>query len=851
MMTEKYAVTFKFVKTGTVYTREDNTQVSSRAGHTWFVLHKTNKEDLDYGFSSKEKPNSDGTYSLEMDANGNALGEVTNRDSKGYDNSDLTSITIQLNQTQYQTLKAFGEGKRTDAFDYKTYDPIDNSCVSFIFKALNLIGYNPENVIPKVAPIYDSKKPIVVDSTITNIMVNGYHHFFKSGVYNLIDLLAKNGAIEVKGNNTLIPVSESRSNDIITRPYEIKGYDDTHDAIIGGKGNDRLIGGSGDDILIGGNGTYSLDDDYYGSVTVRDDGDDILEGGEGYDIYYIGGKDTIIDSDGRGEIRFLDKDYKMRQRPKELLKKVFEDGVPMLGGTTDLLITDYNPSTGFAVFENHDLRLEATGFEFRSDLYDSECLSRDKPTYVARSITLTHVKTGHQVTIENFRNLDLGIRFLIFDGDTREAPEEFIKSWVKRNKELIDSSRSSDLRKGSFEDKDFEGEGTLDENHPASPYYGKGYEIEQDQNYCPLPPIITKVRGGPITPTPSKPEKEKNDNKVSPDKGDNSRVGTENDDIMRDSHKNADTIFDAGDGNDKIYAGDGDDTLIGGKGNDLLQGGNGKDIYVLEKGHGQDIISEFNTGKDDDTLQFNGINFNDVKFRRDNYDFILFGYNEQDSVTIKAFFANPNNQLEHFQFADRSLSLAQMQTEGITLSGTEKDDIMHDWDKTANTTFNAGDGNDKIYAGDGDDTLIGGKGNDLLQGGNGKDTYVFEKGHGQDIITEFNTDQDDDTLQFNDINFNEVKFRRDNYDLTLFGYNEQDSVTIKAFFANKNNQLERYQFADRTLSRDALTEEMMLVNNQVDRMVQAMAGFGSQSAGGVISSTQDDVKHQWQLAASV
>ena len=854
MTTEKYAVTFKFVKTGTVYTRKDKTQVSSRAGHTWFVLHKTGAKDLDYGFASEEELNpKTKEYELVTDSNGNALGTIKEDDSERYDNSDLTSITIQLNQTQYQTLKAFGEGKRTDAFDYKKYDPIDNSCVSFIFKALNLIGYNPENVIPKVAPIYDSKKPIVVDSTITNIMVNGYHHFFKSGVYNLIDLLAKNGAIEVKGNNTLIPVSESRSNDIITRPYEIKGYDDTHDAIIGGKGNDRLIGGSGDDILIGGNGTYSLDDDYYGSITVRDDGDDILEGGEGYDIYYIGGKDTIIDSDGKGEIRFLDKDYKMRQQPKEFLKKVFEDGTPWPGYTTDLLITDDNPSTGFAVFETTGLRLEATGFEFRSDLYDSHCLSRDKPAYVARSITLTHVKTGHQVTIKNFRNLDLGIRLLVSGGD-RDLREEFQESsgsWLKANKELIDSSRSYDLRKDPSEDKDFEGEGTLDENHPASPYYGKGYEIEQDQNYCPLPPIITKVRGGPITSIPSKPEKEKNDNKVSPDKGDNSRVGTENDDIMHGSNKNADTIFDAGDGNDKIYAGDGDDTLIGGKGNDLLQGGNGKDIYVLEKGHGQDIISEFNTGKDDDTLQFNGINFNDVKFRRDNYDFILFGYNEQDSVTIKAFFANPNNQLEHFQFADRSLSLAQMQTEGITLSGTEKDDIMHDWDKTANTTFNAGDGNDKIYAGDGDDTLIGGKGNDLLQGGNGKDTYVFEKGHGQDIITEFNTDQDDDTLQFNDINFNEVKFRRDNYDLTLFGYNEQDSVTIKAFFANKNNQLERYQFADRTLSREALTEEMMLVNNQVDRMVQAISGFGARGASGVLSSTQDDVKNQWQLAPSV
>ena len=841
-MANKYSVTFKAVAAQTPYI-ENGASGTSQGGHIWYVLSK-NGETNSFGFSQYDYDNS--------------KGYVTDKDNDIYQGKPDKQITIQINQEQYDKLLAFGEKKLGNVFNYDKYSPISNSCVSFVFKALNLIGYNPNDKKPWIAPSYDLDdidNPINTGNLPGDIVVNGYHYLrlLTDGFEILTELLAKNGAIEVKGNNTLIPVSESRSNDIITRPYEIKGYDDIHDTIIGGKGNDRLIGGSGDDILIGGNGTYSLDDDYYGSVTVRDDGDDILEGGEGYDIYYIGGKDTIIDSDGRGEIRFLDKDYKMRQRPKDRLKKVFEDGrVWWSDEIFDFLITDYNPSTGFAVFENTYFRLEATGFEFSADFHNIKCVSPDNPGCFARSITLTDMETGHQVTIENVKNFDLGIIFInVGDGDlrryTREYPREYLRAWLEGNKEWIDRSRFKNLGKPRSEDYEY----VLDENHPASPYYGKGYEIYEYSQLCGLPLKTTKVRGGPITSNPSKPEKEKNDNKVSPDKGGHSRVGTENDDVMHDSNKNADTIFDAGDGNDKIYAGDGDDTLIGGKGNDLLQGGNGKDIYVLEKGHGQDIISEFNTGKDDDTLQFNGINFNDVKFRRDNYDFILFGYNEQDSVTIKAFFANPNNQLEHFQFADRSLSLAQMQTEGITLSGTEKDDIMHDWDKTANTTFNAGDGNDKIYAGDGDDTLIGGKGNDLLQGGNGKDTYVFEKGHGQDIITEFNTSQDDDTLQFNDINFNEVKFRRDNYDLTLFGYNEQDSVTIKAFFANKNNQLERYQFADRTLSRDALTEEMILVNNQVDRMVQAMAGFGSQSAGGVISSTQDDVKHQWQLAASV
>ena len=846
MSSDKYTVTFRGAERKYRYV-EDGEVRESKGGHLWYVLHKNGEQVLSAGF-----------HSVEGEMFG--AGEITNEDERIYQQS-IPPITIQINQQQFDKLKEFGDpGKdkkganaKSMGFDTRFYNVATHNCVSYVFKALHLIGYNPQDINWGTRYTDLLKKYHIPLAPSIDLPLKIYEIFSAAPGWSyddVISLLAKHGAIEVKDYNTLIPVSESRSNDIITRPYEITGYDNTHDTIIGGKGNDRLIGGNGDDILIGGNGAYSLDDDYYGSITVSGDGDDILEGGEGHDTYYIGGKDTIIDSDGKGEIRFLDKDYKMAKVSKWAIEK----GYP---AQYDVMITDYNASTGLAVFENVDCRVEASGLRRSNDYYTRTCVSRETPGYFARSITMTDLATGHQVTIENFKNLDLGIQLVFRSADPLEDARdpELLREDLKKNKELIESSRqaSADLRaRYSDEERSFGGL-VLDENHPESPYYGKpllqNYEIENIKNCgVPSPP---KLRGGPITPTPSKPEKEKNDNKVSPDKGGHSRVGTENDDIMHDPNKNADTIFDAGDGNDKIYASDGDDTLIGGKGNDLLQGGNGKDIYVLEKGHGQDIISEFNTGKDDDTLQFNGINFNDVKFRRDNYDFILFGYNEQDSVTIKAFFANPNNQLEHFQFADRSLSLAQMQTEGITLSGTEKDDIMHDWDKTANTTFNAGDGNDKIYAGDGDDTLIGGKGNDLLQGGNGKDTYVFEKGHGQDIITEFNTDQDDDTLQFNNINFNEVKFRRDNYDLTLFGYNEQDSVTIKAFFANKNNQLERYQFADRTLSRDALTEEMMLVNNQVDRMVQAMAGFGSQSAGGVISSTQDDVKHQWQLAASV
>lgn len=55
-----------------------------------------------------------------------------------------------------------------------------------------------------------------------------------------------------------------------------------------------------------------------------------------------------------------------------------------------------------------------------------------------------------------------------------------------------------------------------------------------------------------------------------------------------------------------------------------------------------------------------------------------------------------------------------------------------------------------------DDTLIGGSGNDKLYGGAGNDTYVFAKGHGKDLISDEGGEAD--TIQFLDVNFEEVKF---------------------------------------------------------------------------------------------
>jgi Ca2+-binding RTX toxin-like protein len=59
-----------------------------------------------------------------------------------------------------------------------------------------------------------------------------------------------------------------------------------------------------------------------------------------------------------------------------------------------------------------------------------------------------------------------------------------------------------------------------------------------------------------------------------------------------------------------------------------------------------------------------------------------------------------------------------------------------------NDALSGQSGNDWLYGGDGDDVLNGGNNNDHLSGGDGADTFVFGKGSGKDVITDFDVDND-------------------------------------------------------------------------------------------------------------
>ena len=115
-----------------------------------------------------------------------------------------------------------------------------------------------------------------------------------------------------------------------------------------------------------------------------------------------------------------------------------------------------------------------------------------------------------------------------------------------------------------------------------------------------------------------------------------------------------------------------------------------------------------------------------------------------------------------------------------------------------NDVLDGGAGNDKLYGNYGDDILIGGEGNDYMEGGYGNDTYVFAKGHGQDTIKD--KDGNNDTIQFTDVDFSEVKFRKDGDNLIIYGYNEDDSILIQDFFYSSSYTIENFVFKDQTIS---------------------------------------------------
>ncbi|NUE65873.1 calcium-binding protein [Snodgrassella sp. ESL0253] len=127
--------------------------------------------------------------------------------------------------------------------------------------------------------------------------------------------------------------------------------------------------------------------------------------------------------------------------------------------------------------------------------------------------------------------------------------------------------------------------------------------------------------------------------------------------------------LDGGSGDDRLYGGTGDDILVGGMGNDYLEGGSGNDIYVFSKGHGQDTILECNPcNKDVNTIRFTDVLANEVIYRKEGCDLVICGYQDTDSIVVKNFFGGKAHQIQVFEFADKTMTAAELGIDKIKAS---------------------------------------------------------------------------------------------------------------------------------------------------------------------------------------
>ena len=211
-----------------------------------------------------------------------------------------------------------------------------------------------------------------------------------------------------------------------------------------------------------------------------------------------------------------------------------------------------------------------------------------------------------------------------------------------------------------------------------------------------------------------------------------------------------DDIVNGGDGRDTIFGEDGADTLNGNDGNDHIVGGDG--IDTLNGGKGNDTLFATNdpnisggVGADTSSNTLNGGEGYDTAVGGAGVDTIT------DAEIVHAGAGNDditvNNLTVSSGFAENHKDISIYGQDG---NDTIRDSGLYDANSAAtNYRFDGGKGDDNIIAGanaNGNYTIIGGQGNDTLVAGAGKDTFVFNQGHGNDIVTGFDFGQD--TLSF-------------------------------------------------------------------------------------------------------
>lgn len=190
-------------------------------------------------------------------------------------------------------------------------------------------------------------------------------------------------------------------------------------------------------------------------------------------------------------------------------------------------------------------------------------------------------------------------------------------------------------------------------------------------------------------------------------------------------------------GDDKIWGGSSPDRLYGGEGNDVLRGGINFGLTVdgLFGGEGDDWLFgeagfDLLDGGAGDDMMFGGDQADNL-YGQEGAD-VMDGGNGFDRL-----FGGDGDDVG---FGGLGPDALFGQAGNDRLVGGDGDDRF--WGGTGNDVLWGGTGADTLRGGAGFDWLIGGAGDDNMRGNFNADTFVFADGHGNDIIWDFNAQND-------------------------------------------------------------------------------------------------------------
>ena len=529
--------------------------------------------------------------------------------------------------------------------------------------------------------------------------------------------------------------------DLVNNNYSFTATgDNTNNNIYGWDGKNILSGGGGNDFLYGQNKDDVLNGDDGDDELNGADGDDILNGGDGDDKLYGGnGSDVLIG-----------------------------------GAGNDILNGGYNEKDTYLFQYGHGQDIINEVYHGNKPVYANDIIFED-----AYSTDATFTRSGNDLIIHAYHS-----------NDSVTITDYF-------NYRFIESFNFI------FTDK------TIDHEYLRNNYTFTPTEIINKN--------ITGTNGDDIL------NGGVGNDTLDGNSGNDTLNGNDGNDILWGGYGN--DILNGGNGNDILWGDSGYDILNGGAGNDILNGGDrAKDRYLFQRGHGQDTINDigyYNYSNEVDDIVFEGANFADAVFIRSGKDLIVRAYGTEDSVTLTDYFTKSLANAFNFIFNDKSIDYQYIINNfTFTADGDDTDNTINGWRDGKNIlnggagndilngeakddVLNGGDGNDRLYGNNGIDTLNGGAGNDFLDGGYSADRYLFQHGHGQDIIADSFPFDDVNEVVFQGAKFADAQFTSSGENLIIHAYGSNDSVTINDYFyidGYKPAKAYKFIFEDRIIT---------------------------------------------------